>query len=192
MPTSQPVGTCGHNVHAQWSHCERDTVIANVHEAIYHEHLRIHYAHHEHEQHSLRVAFAFPRASAFDTITITFPTSIVAIDIERHVPEISNNSIEATHPCAYYRSRWNVEDFSIVSDSATVRSNLFRPRPHAERISGRPTSMLSASSTDSDCVDLVLPNDPASTGEMQFVVPKPPSGRSETRDPHERIISSGK
>lgn len=71
---------------------------------------------------------------------------------------------------------WNVEDFSIVADSTNVRPNLFRPRPYAEKISGRPISMVSAASTDSDCVDLKWFNSPTGTGETQFFVPKPAQG----------------
>jgi endoglycosylceramidase len=71
---------------------------------------------------------------------------------------------------------WNMEDFSIVSDDMKVRPKLFCPRPYAERISGRPISMVSASSTDSDCVDLKWSNSPTRTGETEFFVPKPAQG----------------
>jgi len=71
---------------------------------------------------------------------------------------------------------WNMEDFSIVTSSTSIRSNLFKPRPYAEKINGGPISTVSYSSTDSDCVDLKWSNNPANMEETLFFVPKPIQG----------------
>ncbi len=61
---------------------------------------------------------------------------------------------------------WNMEDFSIVDGSGTLRSN-FRARPHVQKVTGTPTSIAS----DAASLTVSWTNVPSSNATELFVPP---------------------
>jgi len=66
---------------------------------------------------------------------------------------------------------WNLEDFSVVDDTGTLRAN-FRPRPFARRIAGTPTALTVSDEADAtkNAMQLGWQHDPAA-GTTELFAP---------------------